>query len=55
MTRDHIVACSSNADGTIIGRAHTNPMLDARMYIVEIAGVEFKELTTNIIAESMYT
>ena len=32
-----------------------NLILDTRMYQVEFAGGEVTELTTNIIAESMYT
>ena len=38
-----------------MGRAHTNPILNTRMYQVEFAGGKVTELTTNIIAESMYT
>ena len=36
-----------------MGRSHTNPILDTRMYQVEFAGGEVTELTANVIAESM--
>ena len=36
-------------------RAHTNPIFNTRMYQIECAGGEVTELTTNVIAESMYT
>ena len=54
MARGHVVAWSCNINGSIMGRAHTNPILDTRMYQVEFAGDEVTELTTNVIAESMY-
>ena len=38
-----------------MGRFHTNPIFDTRMYQVEFAGEKVTELTTNFIAESMYT
>ena len=38
-----------------MSRAHTNPILDARMCQVEFAGDKIKELTTNFIARSMCT
>ena len=37
-----------------MGRAHTNPIPDTRMYQVEFAGGKVTESTTNIIAKSMY-
>ena len=52
--RGHVVEQSHDARGNIMGRAHTNPILDTRMYQVEFAGVEFTKLTTNVIAETMY-
>ena len=38
-----------------MGRIHTNPILNTRMYQVEFAGGKVTELTTNVIAESMCT
>ena len=49
----HIVAQSHDANQNPMGRAHTNTILDTRMYQVEFAGDEVTELTSNIIAESM--
>ena len=54
MARGHVVARSREAKGNVMGRSHTSPILDTRMYQVEFAGSEVTELTTNIIAESMY-
>ena len=54
MARGHVVARSRDASGNIMGRSHTNPTLDTRTYQVEFAGGEVVELTTNVIAKSMY-
>ena len=35
-----------------MGRSHTNPILDMRMYQAEFAGSKVTELTANVIAES---
>ena len=55
IARGHVVARSHNTSGNMMGRAHMNPILDTRMYQVEFAGGKVTELTTIIIAESMYT
>ena len=39
MARGHVVARSRNCNGYVMGRSHTNPILDTRMYQVEFAGV----------------
>ena len=54
MARGHVVARIRDANGNMMGRYHTNPILDMRKYQVEFAGGEVTELTANIIAESMY-
>ena len=54
MERGHVVAWSHDASWNVMGKAHTNPILDARMYQVEFARDKVTELTANIIAESMY-
>ena len=41
-------------DRNVIGRAHENPILDTRKYIVQFEGGEEAELSANAIAESMY-
>ena len=55
MARDCVVAWSCDTSGNVMGRAHKNPTLDTRMYQVEFTGGKVTELTTNVIAESMYT
>ena len=54
MAKDHVVARSRDANGNVMGRFHTNPILDTRTYQVEFAGGEVAELTTKVIAESVY-
>ena len=54
MARGHVAARSQDANGNMMGRSHTNPILDARTYQVEFAGGKVTELTANVIAESMY-
>ena len=41
-------------DGNVEGRAHDNPILDTRKYVVEFDDGEEAELAANVIAESMY-
>ena len=55
MARGHVVAISRDANQNVMGRPHTNQILDTRMYQVEFTGGKVTALTTNIIAESMYT
>ena len=38
MARGHVVACSHDVNGNVMGRAHTNPIIDTKMYKVEFAG-----------------
>ena len=54
MARGHVVARSRDTIGNVMGRSHTNPILDTRMYQVEFAGGKVTELTTNVTAKSMY-
>ena len=49
------LAWHHDANGNILGGAYANPILDTRLYQVEFTGGEATELTTNIIAETMYT
>ena len=37
-----------------MGRAHANPIVDTRLCQVKFTGGEVTELTTNVIAKSMY-
>ena len=54
MARDHVVPRSKYAKGNVMGRSHTNLILDTQIYQVEFARGHVTELTANIIAESMY-
>ena len=54
MARDHVVASSRDANGNVMGRSNTNPILDTRTYQVEFVGGNVTELTTNVISDSMY-
>ena len=48
MTHNH------DANGNVMGRTHTNPIVDSRVYQLEFTGGKVTELTTNIIAELIY-
>ena len=37
MARGHVVARSRDANGNVMEKSHTNPILDARIYQVEFA------------------
>ena len=54
MARGHEVAQSHHACGYVRGRAHSNTILNTRMYQVEFLGGKITELISNIIAASMY-
>ena len=54
MARSHVVVLSHDANENMMGRAHTNPILNTRMYQVEFLGGDVTELTTNVIAESLH-
>ena len=45
---------SHDANGNFMDRANANSFLDTEAYQVEFAGSEVTELTTNVIAKSIY-
>ena len=49
-----VVAWNHDISENVMGRAQTNLMLNTMMYQVEFARGKVTELTTNVIAESMY-
>lgn len=55
MVRGRVISRKRDADGNPMGRAHPNPILDTRVYNVEFDDGDVTELTTNLIAESMYS
>ena len=54
MASGHVVANSQYVNRNVKGRLHRNAILDTRTYQVKSAGSEVTELTTNVIAESIY-
>ena len=54
MTQVRAVKRTRDNGGNVVDRAHDNPILDTRKYVVEFEGGEEAELTANVIAESMY-
>ena len=42
-------------DGSAIGRKHSNPMMDTRLYEVELADGSIEEVFANTIAENLYS
>ena len=54
MVKGHVVARSIDDNGNMVGRYHTNPILDTRTYEVEFTGGKVTELIANFIAESIY-
>ena len=54
LAKGHELARSHGANGNIMGRFHTSPVLVMRTYQVEFAGGKVAELIPNVIAKSMY-
>ena len=50
MAKGRIVSRKRDTDGNPIGRAHSNPVLDTRLYLVEFEDGDVTELTANEIA-----
>ncbi len=44
-----------NLDGNFIGRRHTNPMLDSRVFTVEFPDGEQQDVAFNVLAEHLYS
>ena len=55
MVRGQVLVPSCNLGMNMMGRTHINPIIDTKMNQVEFVEGEVPELTTNIIAGSMYT
>ena len=54
LARGRVIGRKRDTDGNPIGRAHSNPILDTREYMVEFEDGDVSELTANVIAQSMY-
>ena len=44
-----------NADGNFVGRKHSNPILDSRVFVVEFPDGEQKDIGYNILAEHLHS
>jgi hypothetical protein len=55
MKRGRVVERKRAADGTPIGRANNNPILDTRVYTVQFDDGDVTDLSANLIAECMYS
>ena len=51
MARGQVVAQSHDTNGNLMGRSHTNPIFDTRMYEIKFSRGEVPELTANVIVE----
>ena len=43
-----------NEDGTLVGTANNNPMLDTRIYEVELQDGLYEEYSTNVLLENVH-
>ena len=55
MARGRVVRRKRDADGNLVWRANTNPILDSRVYEVEFPDGEVTALTANVIADAMFS
>jgi len=50
-----VVGRKRDSDGNLIGRANSNPILDTRVYEVELPDGAINEYSTNMLAEALYS
>lgn len=50
-----IVSRKRNADGSLVGTEHSNPIVDTRVYEVEFPDGSIDEFATNLIVENLYS
>ena len=55
MAQGQVQSIKRGSDVNLIGRAHVNPILDTRKYVVKFANGEEAELIANAIAQSLYS
>ena len=55
MLRAVVKTRKRDADGSLIGKANANPLLDTRLYEVEFPDGDIREYAANVIAESIYS
>ena len=49
-----VIARKRNHDGTLIGTANDNPVLDSRIYEVQFPDGSYSEYSTNVLLENLY-
>ncbi len=54
MVQGRVIKRKRDIEGNVIGRAHDNPIVDTRSYVVTFDDGDTSDLTTDLIAESMY-
>ena len=54
MRLPQLLAGNRNADGNYVGRRHTNPVLDSRIYTICFPDGDKLEIAYNILAEQLY-
>jgi hypothetical protein len=50
-----VIGRKRNAEGLFVGRKHSNPILDSRIFVVEFADGEQKDVAYNVIAEHLFS
>ena len=50
-----VMGCKQNRDANPIGVAHSNPMLDTRVYEITFPNGHTKECAANVIVENIYS
>jgi hypothetical protein len=54
MLNAKVIGRKRMSDGSVIGRANSNPILDTRTYDVEFPDGQIAEVSANVIAQNMY-
>jgi hypothetical protein len=54
VARGRVIKCAKGEDGQPLGTCNANPILDTRMYTVQLSDGSHRELSANIIAENLY-
>jgi hypothetical protein len=50
-----VLGCKRGPDGNYIGRAHANPILDSRQFIIEFPDGEQQDIAYNMLAEHLFS
>lgn len=55
VTKGRVISRKRDSDGNLVGRQHSNPILDTREYVVEFPDGATDVFTANLIAENLYS